>query len=135
MAKAGGGDHDVAQALLRTALALPGTAQALACKGTALESTTVSVGGKNFLFVRSSEARLKLADARAEAEALAREDPEHYAIGAGGWALIRYGDGTVPPKSLLARWVKESHATIGGGAGAGPAPARKKAPPRRRSQG
>jgi hypothetical protein len=97
------------QLLLQYALSLPETEDGIACAGTALESITVKTKKKAFLFVRSTEARLKLAGSLTEAAKLAAQQPEHYAVGAGGWVLIKFEDPADHPLDVLKRWVKESH--------------------------
>jgi hypothetical protein len=93
--------------LRRHALRLPGTAEGIACAGTALETRTITAGGKAFLFLRDTEIRLKLRDELPEATTRAAEDPERFAVGAHGWVTLR------PPfdkadQQLLKRWAAES---------------------------
>jgi hypothetical protein len=102
------------QVLLKTALGYPETEEGVACKGTVLECTTVLIRKKAFVFVRSSEVRLKLRESHKEMAALATKDPGHYGIGANGWASIKFTDDTAPPLKLLGKWVGESYRVIGG---------------------
>jgi hypothetical protein len=78
------------RALLRSlALKLPDVEFGIACKGTALESTTYNANKKAFLFVGPKDARLKRA---------------------AGWIKI---DLAAPPSNDdLAAWVAESHALM-----------------------
>jgi predicted DNA-binding protein (MmcQ/YjbR family) len=92
--------------LRELALALPGTAEGVACAGTAMEAHTVTAGGKAFLFHRPEDLRLKLRDALPEATALAAAEPGRYRVGAHGWVTVLLAD--PPPVDLLARWVEES---------------------------
>lgn len=88
------------------AKSLPGVDEGVACAGTALESRTFRVNGKAFLFVSQKEARLKLAASLAEAARLG------CAAGANGWVKIALD--APPPAKVLARWIAESHALLGG---------------------
>ena len=110
------------QSLRTLALRLPDTEEGIACAGTSLESRTIKVGGKAFLFLRAGEARLKLGESLSSAAAIAAKDPEHVRVGAGGWVLLKF-------ESKLAlremeRWIAESHALFqpksAGKRGAGP---------------
>src|SRR5262245_44564218 len=76
------------RALLKsTATKLAGVETGIACKGTALESTTYNVNGKAFLFVGPKDARLKRA---------------------AGWTKI---DLSAPPSDAdVTAWVGESYA-------------------------
>lgn len=65
---------------------LPDVEVGVACKGTALESTTYNVRKKAFLFVGPKEARLKRAS---------------------GW--VKFDLATPPPKRELTSWITESH--------------------------
>ena len=119
-----------AELLRKAALKLPDTEEGIACAGTKLESRTVNVGGKAFVFICDGNARLKLGDSVKEATALAKKEPDRYKVGANGWAQLLYAD-AAPPTDLLTRWVAESYhlmapkkaATAGK---AKPAPAKKK---------
>lgn len=102
------------QALLKVALGYPETEEGVACKGTVLESTTVMIRKKAFVFVRSSEARFKLRESQKEMAALATKDPGHYGTGANGWASIKFTDDTAAPLELLEKWVGESYRVVGG---------------------
>lgn len=102
------------QALRKAALGYPETEEGVACKGTVLESTTVMIRKKAFVFLRSSEARLKLRESLKEMAALATKNPGHYGIGANGWASIKFIDDAAPPLELLEKWVGESYRVVGG---------------------
>jgi hypothetical protein len=86
------------RALLRSvALKLPDVTLGIACKGTALESTTYNSNKKAFLFVGAKDARLKRA---------------------AGWTKI---DLAAPPSDAdVTAWVTESHALIVGNASSKP---------------
>ncbi len=119
-----------AAALVRIASALSETTAGIACKGTALESTTVSVRAKAFLFVSARTARLKLSESLAEARGLAKGDPATYDVGASGWVKVTLDGATVPPLDLLSRWVEESHRLFSPSTAAAPARKRTKRPPK-----
>ncbi len=104
--------------ILAIGLGLPNVESGVACAGTSLESATVTVRKKSFLFVRATEIRLKLDASKGEFETLAKKDPKSLAIGAGGWATIRLqAGGTFPSGVTLSRiekWIRESYAVFGG---------------------
>jgi hypothetical protein len=99
--------------LSRLALRLPGTAEGIACAGTALESRTITAGGKAFLFLRETELRLKLRDSLPEVTELAAERPDRYSVGAHGWVTIRPTAARAAPEPY-ARWIEESFRLIAG---------------------
>jgi hypothetical protein len=99
-------------ALRKSALRHPGTKEGVACAGTALEARTIKAGGKVFLFLRATEARLKLSDSLAEAAKLATKHPGRIDVGKGGWVRVAFGDDDVPPADVLLRWADESHALL-----------------------
>lgn len=75
----------LAKALEQAASKLPGAEEATACAGTSLE-----------------------------AKKLAKAEPQRYAIGANGWATVKFGADEQAPLPLLTRWIAESHALITG---------------------
>lgn len=87
-------------------------AEDVACKGTALESTSFKLGGKAFLFVQPKPGafvvRLKLGGALTEAKRLG------YDVGANGWVKGTLGPEDPPP--VLAQWIGESRALTTKGA-------------------
>lgn len=84
----------------------------IACKGTALESTTFKLGGKAFLFVQPKDGtyvvRLKLQRSLAEAKRCG------YEAGANGWVKVTLA--SEDPPAVLATWVDESRSTVAGAA-------------------
>jgi hypothetical protein len=84
---------------------IPEVSRSVACKGTALESTTFNAGGKAFLFVGAAHARFKLAASIADARAAGLD------VGAGGWAKLDLA-AAAPGRARLARWIAESHALV-----------------------
>ena len=101
------------QVLLEYALSLPQTEEGIVCEGTAIESRTVKAKKKAFLFLRTTEARLKLAASLEEAAALAARDPNRYSVGAHGWVLVKFEGPSRFPLDVLKRWVKESYSLLG----------------------
>ena len=55
----------------------------------ALESRTARTRGKAFLFLRATEARLKLQASLKDAAARAAKEPGRYVVGSGGWVLVK----------------------------------------------
>lgn len=95
-------------ALHAFALSLPETTEGVACKGTALESRTVQVRGKAFVFLRDAEIRMKLGPSVAEITALAKKEPARYQTGAGGWSKVTLGGLGPAPAALAEKWIEES---------------------------
>jgi hypothetical protein len=93
------------RALRAHALRHAGVEEGVACEGTALESRTVKVRGKAFLFLRSGDARLKLGPSLAQA----KRTPGCKA-GAGGWVHVTFEAG--PALGTLKTWVDESYAQL-----------------------
>jgi predicted DNA-binding protein (MmcQ/YjbR family) len=117
-------------ALRAVALKLPDVEEGVACKGTVVESSTVKVRGKAFLFVNQAHARLKLGPSLVEAAALASKHPGLYQAGAGGWVRITINLSDQPPLDLLQRWIDESYRLF---APSKPAAMRPKSSPRKKA--
>jgi hypothetical protein len=92
----------------------PGVEEAIACKGTAVESAVFKVRKKTFLFVNTVHARLKLRESLAEATGLAAKEPGLYDVGALGWIKVTLGAEPEPPLELFERWIDESRRLVGG---------------------
>ncbi len=107
------------ESLRKFALRLPGVEEGVACKGTVLESRTLTVGKKSFLFLRDSEARLKLGDSIQEAQGWSSKDPSRVTAGSQGWVLVKF-DGLKVPLKVLEKWVEESCRLCAGSATANP---------------
>jgi YjbR len=127
---------ELVRTLRDTALRLPNTTEGIACAGTALESRTIKTNDKAFVFLRGTEARLKLAGSLPEARRMAAKQPAQYTAGAGGWVKIVFAADT--PRDVLARWIAESYQLMGGGtskvAAKPQAPAKSKAKPKAKSK-
>jgi predicted DNA-binding protein (MmcQ/YjbR family) len=102
--------HPAVAALRAAALRLPDVEEGIACEGTVLESHTFKTGKKAFLFLRATEARLKLSTSIPEATKRAKQDAARFSVGAQGWVKILL-QGSLPT-ALLARWVAESQRTL-----------------------
>jgi hypothetical protein len=125
----------ILQQLRTIGTSLPDTDEGISCKGTILESRTVKVQGRAFLFL-GKDVRLKLKKTVAAAKKLAAKKPDVYEVGSGGWTKIMLA-GELPPIDLLEKWVHESYALVAGPAPKKKAPSKKKrssaaAPPHRR---
>ena len=88
-------------------------------EGTACTQASFKTGKKSFLFVGMQGGRhkvmLKLSASLPRARALAREEPDRYGAGAGGWVTIRFSADDPPPKSLWKPWLDESYALFARG--------------------
>ena len=96
--------------LRRAALRHPGVEESVACKGTAVESSSFKVGGKAFLFLRSGTAMLKLEKSKSEAIELARRSPHLCKTGSGGWTTVALTEPSELEPGLLESWIAESYA-------------------------
>lgn len=103
---------DLHATLFKVAMRLPGAKEGISCKGTALEQPTVTVGKKAFLFLGKTRIMLKLSESISDCARLAKEQPDVYKSGAGGWTTITVVDGNLAPASLLKRWVEESYQLV-----------------------
>lgn len=95
--------------LQRLALEQPGVMQGVACRGTALESITFGVKNKAFLFLRDTEARLKLRTSLAEAVEWSHNHPTWCRVGALGWVTLFLPQAEAFPRELVQKWVMESY--------------------------
>jgi len=91
--------------LRQLALRHPETSEGIACEGTALESRTIKVRKKAFLFLRAGTAMVKLRDSLPEARKIAAKDPDRCKAGGTGWVTAA----TDLPLAVLKRWVGESY--------------------------
>jgi hypothetical protein len=96
------------QDLRGIALKYPEAQEGIACAGTALESRTVKVRNKAFLFMGKNDVMIKLGESVMEATKLASKTPDQYKVGAHGWVKVTFSDGN-PPPGVLARWIDESY--------------------------
>lgn len=107
---------DALEGLRTIALRYPLAELGIACQGTALESSTVKVRDKAFLFMSGAgpayTVRLKLGQSQAEATQLAAREPGRYKLGAHGWTTISFSDSAPPSLELMQRWIDESYRTV-----------------------
>jgi hypothetical protein len=75
-------------ALRKLAMKLPGAEEAVACKGTPLESAAYKASKKTFLFVSAKDVRLKLDGSLAAARKLASKEPDRFQVGSLNWVWI-----------------------------------------------
>lgn len=98
--------------MLAAGLALPNVEQGIACEGTVLESRTLKVNGRAFLFLSPKKAYFKLGDSYAEAQAAGKKSSV-VVPGGGGWTSLMW-DGDCPVSdAVLRKWVKESYGLMG----------------------
>jgi hypothetical protein len=109
MTKETGYQSGLMQNLRNIALSYPEAQEGIACAGTALESRTVKVRNKAFLFLGTNDVMVKLGESLAEATKLASKTLGWYKAGANGWVKVTFGDGDSPPPGLLERWIDESY--------------------------
>lgn len=94
----------------RRALSYPEAEEGLACPGTSLETPTVQVRKKAFLFLAADHLRLKLREALPEAEQLAAAHPERCEVGRHGWVKLFLSP--TPDPALLERWLDDSYRAL-----------------------
>jgi hypothetical protein len=122
------GAKDPTRALRKAAGALPDIVEAISCN-----QTSFKAGKKAFLYVGPGakgvgyKAMFKLEASLAEAERLAKTEPERYEIGVGNWVTTRFSAEEPLPKTIWSRWLKESHAGATKGGMAGKSARQKKA--------
>jgi hypothetical protein len=105
-----GGLHGTLKSI---ALRHPDVEEAIACKGTALESVAYKTKKKSFLFVGAKQARLKLDASLGEAQKIAKQTPGSCEVGAMGWAAVNLGP-DAPAVPVLERWIAESYGLAAG---------------------
>ncbi len=81
--------------------------------GTSCTQRSFKVGKKAFLYVGPQggrfKAMFKLAASKADAEALAAKDPDRFEVGSTAWVTARFSADKPLPKTIWARWLKESY--------------------------
>ncbi|MEA3203082.1 MAG: hypothetical protein QOI63_752 [Thermoplasmata archaeon] len=100
--------------MLEAALQLEGVEQDVACESAALESRTVKINGRAFLFLSPKKAYFKLGPSYAEAQEIAKA-LDAVRPGAGGWTSLMWDAPCPVSPAVLRRWVKESHDLIAAG--------------------
>jgi len=99
------------QVMLEAGLRLPGVERGIACEGTPLQSDTLKVNGRAFLFLSPKKAYLKLSASYPEAQKVAATSPAVVPGGA-GWTSLMWDVPCPVAPAVLRRWVAESHALM-----------------------
>jgi hypothetical protein len=100
--------------MLEAALRLEGVEQGIASEGTALESRTIKINGRAFLFLSPKKAYFKRGPSYAEAQEAAKSS-EAVWPGAGGWTSLMWDAPCPVSPAVLRRWVKESRDLVAAG--------------------
>ncbi len=87
----------------------PEAHEGVACAGTAIESVTVKVKKKAFLFIRDADARFKVSASLDELKRLAAASPDRYEAADNGWIKITFANGATPTEEQANRWIDESY--------------------------
>lgn len=82
-------------------------------KGTACTQSSFKAQKRAFLYIGPQggryKAMFKLQASMAEAERLAKKDPDRFEIGVGGWVTTRFTTEEPLPKKLWEKWLDESY--------------------------
>jgi hypothetical protein len=100
--------------MLAAALRHKDTEEGIACVGTALESRTLKVDGRAFLFLNPKKAYFKLGPSLDEAKRLAASGAVK--PGGAGWTSLMWDQPCPVSDATLRRWVDESRALVRGAA-------------------
>ncbi len=97
----------ISDAIRSHAMSFPESDEGSSCVNRAFKA-----GGKNFAFLGEKDdecsIRLKLAASITELEELAKDDPDRWQVGKGGWTMIRFDPEQPPAIDDLERWITES---------------------------
>ena len=102
--------------LKKAASILPDAVEGMSCN-----QTSFKVGKAAFLYVGPGakgvgyKAMFKLNASFAEAENLAKSEPERFEVGAGKWVTTRFSSEEPLPKKIWSRWLMESYSCVSGG--------------------
>ena len=102
--------QDPTDPIRRKAVTFPAVA-----KGTACNQSSFKAGKGSFLFIgpgakgQGFKAMFKLSRSLPEARKLAAKDPDHFEVGSTGWVTTRFTSEKPLPKSIWAKWLKESY--------------------------
>ena len=84
-------------------------------KGTSCNQGSFKVGKTAFLYIgpgakgQGFKAMFKLERSRAQAEQLARKEPERFGVGSTSWVTTRFTADEPLPKAIWEKWLKESY--------------------------
>ena len=82
-------------------------------EGTSCTQTSYKVGKTAFLYIGEQggrhKAMFKLDKSRAQAEELAKKQPDNYGVGKTAWVTARFTDAKPMPKRVWEKWLKESY--------------------------
>jgi hypothetical protein len=83
-------------------------------KGTSCTQSSFKAGGQAFLYCGPQggrfKAMFKLGSSRAQAEQLARKQPERFDVGSTAWITARFTPDEPMPRKLWKAWLDESYA-------------------------
>ena len=83
-------------------------------KGTSCTQSSFKRDGKAFLYCGPQggrfKAMFKLGPSRAEAEKLAKKEPDCFDVGSTAWVTARFSPEKPMPKKLWSKWLDESYA-------------------------
>ncbi len=100
-------DYPVSQKIRAHAMTFPETIEGSSCVNRAFKA-----GGKNFVFLGEKpdecNIRLKLDASVPEIAAKAKDDPDRWQVGKGGWTLLKFSPDDPPPIADIERWITES---------------------------
>jgi len=101
-------------------------------KGASCNQSSFKAGKSAFLYIgpgakgQGFKAMFKLERSRAQAEKLARKEPERFEVGSTSWVTARFTADEPLPKTIWERWLQESY-----GLAVGSEPSKKRSAPRR----
>ena len=99
---------DLVRALRELALSYPGVTEGSSCVNRAF-----AAGSKRFLYLGekpdSYRVMVKLDGSLDDAVKLSEREPQHYAVGKGGWVTVVLPRSQHPPPGLFEGWIGESY--------------------------
>ena len=99
---------DARQVMLEAGLRLPGVERGIACEGTPVQSDTLKVNGRAFLFLSPKKAYFKLSASYLGAQKAAKGSTA-VVPGGGGWTSLLWDAPCPVSAAVLRGWVAESH--------------------------
>jgi hypothetical protein len=101
---------DPTDPIRKAAVMFPGVA-----KGTSCNQSSFKAGKSSFLFIgpgakgQGFKAMFKLDRSMPQAKTLAAEAPDRFEVGSTGWVTTRFSGQAPLPKSIWAKWLRESY--------------------------